>query len=354
MTARILKLIRLLKTFKADAVLVMDDVNISYLTGFGAKESWLLVAGGGSFYITDARYTLEAQEGLRGSGVRVVQFKDSCAEAAVKLARRNGVRVLGIDERHLTMSQYRRLKALLPSGLGLKAVDGIVESLRIIKEPGEIAAIREALAVNLEAFRYIEKRIRPGRTEKDLLVDLEGFILRHGVSFSFPPIIASGPHSAMPHACVSGRKIARNEPLLIDCGIEKNGYKSDLTRMFFLGRMTPSYRRILACIREAQQAAIDIIKPGVACRDVDAAARTYLRRSGGLDRYFTHALGHGVGLEVHEEPRLSHKSGVTLAENMVLTIEPGVYFKDRYGIRLEEMVLVTQSGCEVLSVNHNQ
>ncbi|NTV29430.1 MAG: aminopeptidase P family protein [Candidatus Omnitrophica bacterium] len=352
-TARIRKLLERLPALKSDAILVTDDINISYLTGLQARESWLLVTGRGSFYITDARYSLEAEVGLKGRGVKVVCFQDSCAQAAVQLASRCQVKSLGVNERHLTVAQYRRLKALLPAGMKLRAADEAVEALRMIKDPAEIAAIREALAINLEAFKYLDQKISPGRTEQDLLADLEAFAGKRKVGLAFPPIIAAGPNSAMPHASVSVRKIRRGEPLLIDCGIRKNGYNSDLTRMFFLDKMTPSYREILDHIREAQQAAIRLIKPGVLASEVDAAARASLKQSGDLDRYFTHSLGHGVGLEVHEMPRISGKSGVRLAENMVITVEPGVYFKGRYGVRLEEMVLVTKSGCEVLSGNYN-
>lgn len=353
MITRISKLIGRVRTLKVDGVLVTDDVNITYLTGFKAKDSWLLVTGRGSFYITDSRYTLEAEKGLKGRDIKVVQFKDSLAQVAMGLVQKFRIKILGVDERHLFMAQFRSLEKVAPSGLKLKAVDGVVDYLRMIKEPEEIAMIKAAIKVNLEAFRYLGKRIRVGRTEQDLLSDLEAFVRQRGVGFSFPPIIASGPNSAMPHARVSGRKLRQNEPVLVDCGIEIDGYKSDLTRMFFLGKMAPSYKEALCNVKEAQQAAIRVIKPGVLAKEVDAEARNNLKKNGGFDRLFSHSLGHGVGLDIHEMPRISSKSGAVLEENMVFTVEPGVYMKNRYGIRLEEMVLVTHSGCEVLSVDHN-
>jgi Xaa-Pro aminopeptidase len=347
-TDRIRKLISGFDKLKIDALLVTDDVNIRYLTRFPAHESWLLVCGRAAYFVTDFRYIVEARQGLKGTGVSVAQFEDSIVSSTLGLARKNKVRTLGVDERQLTVAQYRRIRSLVPSGMKMKAADGAVDSLRMIKEPEEVQAIREALKVNLEAYRVLEKAICPGRTERDLLAELEAFARRKKVGFSFPPIIASGPNSAMPHARVSARQLRSHEPLLIDCGIDRNGYKSDLTRMFFLGKMTPSYQKVLFSVGEAQQAAIKKIKPGVSAAEIDATARNCLKEHG-LDRYFGHSLGHGVGLDIHEMPRISQKSGAILAENMVFTVEPGVYFPGRYGIRLEEMVLVTKTGCEVLS-----
>jgi len=170
------------------------------------------------------------------------------------------------------------------------------------------------------------------------------------VKFSFEPIIASGPHSSYPHARLTGRKIRPNDLVLVDMGIDVQGYKSDLTRIFFLGRIPHLKGQVYESVRAAQQKAMDVIKAGVLGRDVDRAARNYLAKRK-LARYFTHALGHGVGLEIHENPRLSQKSSSTLKEGMIITIEPAVYIPNKFGIRIEDMVLVTKKGCEVLSDN---
>jgi len=185
-------------------------------------------------------------------------------------------------------------------------------------------------------------------TEVDILHRLEAFIRKEGITFAFDPIIASGPNSAYPHARVTGRKLCRKEPVLIDLGMDYKGYKSDLTRMFFLDTMPTSYRDVLSVVHDAQQEAFKVIRPGVLGKDVDAAVRNYLKKHGLAER-FTHSLGHGVGMEVHEAPRLSLSSDAILEENMVCTVEPGVYFPGKYGVRLEEMVLVTKKGCEVMS-----
>lgn len=331
---------------RIDALLVTNEVNIRYLTGFPAAEAWLLVTPKKAFYITDFRYVLEARKGV--GDAEVIQYTDSLYKTTVDLARDQKVKVLGLDERHISAHAIRRLKTLAAGKPVLRSADSLVEVLRSIKDKGELALIRKALKINTQAYRFIEPFIKPGVREMDLLSHFEDFIREKKAAFAFPPIIASGPNAAFPHARVSGRKLRRRESLLIDFGVRINGYNSDLTRMFFLGTMARSLRENLSLIRGAQEEAFRIIRPGIKARAVDAAARGFLDRHG-LAGYFGHSLGHGVGLEVHEDPRISMKSGVILQEGMVFTVEPGVYFPGQYGVRLEEMVLVTKTGCEVLS-----
>lgn len=346
MSTRISRLRAFLPELKIDAILVTKDADIRYLTGFPAADSWLLVTGQKTFYITDFRYVLEARKSLKG--VELVQYTASLFETTIDLAKGEGVRILGVDERHLSAFYLRRLKAVSGKSVRFRAVDHAVDVLRSMKDDQELALIRKAIRINFEGFHYIQKSIKPGVSEKGLLYKLEDFIRAKGVGFAFPPIIASGPNSAFPHARVSERKVRRNEPLLIDLGMDLNGYKSDLTRMFFLGKMTHSFEKVLSLIRQSQQEAFKVIRPGVMAKDVDQAARGFLEKHG-LAQYFGHSLGHGVGLDVHEDPRISQKSGAILVEGMVITIEPGVYFPGKYGVRQEDMVLVTKTGCEVLS-----
>jgi Xaa-Pro aminopeptidase len=349
---RIGRLLRLLSSRGLDSFLITDDINVSYLTGHQAHESWLLVTSGKVFYITDSRYVLEGQEAFKGQKIEVVEYKASISLMVLQLLKKTGVASVGLDERHVTMAQGRLLRKIFPKQIKLVAADGAVDELRMIKEPQEIVRIREAVKVNLEGYSFLKKHIHPGVTEQQLLRALEGFVFRKNVAFSFPAIIASGPNSAMPHARVSSRKLRSAEPLLVDMGIEKNSYKSDLTRMFFLGKMPPSYRKVLSIVRDAQHASIRAIRPGVPASTIDAVARKHLKKFG-LDVFFGHSLGHGVGLQIHEMPRISRKSGALLEENMVFTVEPGVYFPGKFGIRLEEMVVVTGKGCEVLSDDCN-
>jgi Xaa-Pro aminopeptidase len=349
MDARIKQLRQLFAKHDVDAFIVMDNSNIRYLTRFSSSESWLFVTKTKAYYVTDFRYILEAKKGLKG--IEVVRYTKSFYETIFQLAVKNRVKKLGFDAYHLSLGQYHHLKKSAKH-VQLMERNGLVETLREVKDQYEVKAIRNALKIHAQALKLATKWVRPGRTERDVCSDLENFAKSKNVGFSFPPIVASGPNSCFPHARVSDRRIKNNELVLFDMGIDKNGYKSDLTRMFFLGRIPKLVTEINDFVRIAQQKAIKIIKPGVCIADVDKAARGFLA-SKGLDQYFGHALGHGVGLDIHESPRLSSQNTSTLRPGMVITVEPAVYLPNKFGIRLEEMVLVTKTGCEVLSGNIN-
>ena len=341
-------------TFKAlgvDAVFVSDPVDIRYLLQYPAQDAWLLVTLENVYYITDARYIEDVRKNIQG--VTAVQFSRSCFEEVFHCCEREKLRSIGLNERHLTVYGYKRLKSFCKNKIKLVSADRAVEFLRMVKDKEELRLMRKSLALDLEAYGVIQRWVRPGVSEREIFHHLEAFIRAKGIAFSFDPIIASGPNSSYPHARVTDRRLRHNEPVLIDLGMDWKGYKSDLTRMFFLGKMPPSFRNNLAIVRDAQHEAFKVIRPGVKAKEVDAAARDHLKKHG-LAEKFSHSLGHGVGLEVHEAPRISFSNEVVLAENMVFTVEPGVYFPGDYGIRLEEMVLVTKKGCEVLSVNHDQ
>ena len=333
-----------------DGLLITQDVNINYLTGFPSQESWLLVTAQKVVYITDFRYIQEAKEGLKGIAI-VKQHTQCLAASLFELVKRLKIKRLGFDERQTSVSCFKKLKSYCPSRTKLIPANGLVELLREIKDVAEINNIRQCLKIHDKALKFLKKVVRPGLCELQVLDYLEGFIKKEGVKFSFSPIIASGPNSAYPHAKVSNRILRNNEPVLIDIGIDIKGYKSDLTRNFFLGRMTPHYKQVLEATTLAQQEAIKLIKPSVKVADVDTYARKVLRKFG-LAKYFGHSLGHGVGLEIHENPRLSVKSQAILEPGMIVTVEPGVYIPGKFGIRVEDMVLVNKEGCEVLSGNY--
>jgi len=262
------------------------------------------------------------------------------------------VSTVGFDTRHLSLSEYEVLKKSCPRGLRLRSVNGLVERARLLKTPMELRSIRKALGYHHQALAYLRGVIRPGVTERDVLFKLQQYVRRQGLEFSFDPIIASGPNSSYPHAAVTRRKIGKNDLVLVDFGIEYKGYKSDLTRMFYLGRISQLLEAIRGCVAGAQARAIAMMKPGVAVKDVDQTARNYLKEHQ-LDQFFGHSLGHGVGLDIHEAPRLSVKSQEILTTGMVVTVEPGVYLTGRFGVRLEEMVVITSTGCEVISADRN-
>jgi len=356
---RLTKFQDLLAARKLDCYILTSDTNIRYLINFPASESILIVfptkgsiKSKKTIYLTDSRYAEEAKLGL--NGIIVEQFTQNIIKAMFELivknrAPRSGTsQKAGFDDRHLSLNRFKNFEKNCPKSVTLVCENHLVESMREKKEKSEVSQIRECLKLNLAAYKYLMDVIKPGLTEKDVLLKLENYVRAKDAGFSFDPIIASGPNSAFPHARVTDRKIKNNEPVLVDMGIDIKGYKSDLTRMFFLGKMSNLYERIYDAVKEAQARGIAKIRAGVKAADVDAAARNYLE-SLNLAKYFGHSLGHGVGLDIHEDPRLCAQSGVTLQEGMILTVEPGVYLPGQFGIRLEEMVLVTKTGCEVIS-----
>ena len=333
-----------------DALLIVNDSNIRYLTRFPAAESWLLVTHTKAFYITDSRYILEARQGL--SGISVKQYSQIPCAVLSELCKQYKIKRLGFDERHTSFALWKKLKEFCPRRTKLIGATGLVEALREIKDDEEITRIKTCLKLHFKAIDFAKKVVKPGVTEAKVALQLERFVKSHGAEFSFSPMIASGPNSCYPHARVSDRVIRNNESVLLDFGIDINGYKSDLTRNFFLGRIAPRVSQVFDAVTLAQREAISLIKPGITAFQVDAQARKVLRKFG-LAKYFGHSLGHGVGLDIHEGPRLSCKSTSILEAGNIVTVEPGVYIPNQFGIRVEDMVLVTKEGCEVLSGYYN-
>ncbi len=343
---RIENLIKKLKEYHLDAYLVTHDINISYLTRFPASESWLLIFPSKIFYITDFRYVWEAKKGLHG--IKVKQYRRSAIDVLFKLIRSQYAKRLGYDDRHISLDLYKRIKKVCPSTVQLVVKNNIVEELRAIKSREEIQKIRGCLKLQLKAYQFLKRVVKPGLTEKEIFLKLEEFVKSKKAAFSFNPIIASGPNSCFPHAKITDRKIKNNESVLIDMGIEREGYKSDLTRMFFLGKIAPLVQKVNDIVFMAQKKAIAKIRPNIKACHIDQEARNYLKKNK-LAEFFGHSLGHGVGLEIHEWPRISQKSTAILKEGMIFTVEPAVYIPNKFGVRIEDMILVTKDGCEVLS-----
>jgi Xaa-Pro aminopeptidase len=351
---RIQKLIKKLDAHGLDGLLVIDPCNISYLTASRSRDSYLLISRKKSIYFTDSRYTEEARKKL--DGITVKEFKPplwrAVAQEAVQLKLVN----LGFEDTKLTVNRWRSLAESCASvSVGgknkvvLKAASGLVEEMRVVKSSQELAEMRKACSITMDALRFARKVAVPGRTELELAGELERFIrFRGAFSSSFDIIVASGPNSSLPHHGTSSRKIRDNEHLYIDMGVDCGGYRSDLTRVFFVGKITPLVQRIYNVTAEAQEQAIRHIRPGAVAAEIDNFARRYLS-SHGLGKYFSHALGHGVGLDIHEEPRIAPGIHTILKEGMVFTVEPAVYIPGKFGVRVEDMVLVTRKGSEVLS-----
>lgn len=346
MKSRIRKFISRFADYRIDAFLVTNDINISYLTDYPSSDSWLLVLPNKAIYLTDFRYTEEIKKNIQG--VSVFKVMRSLPETFSALFNKYKLKRIGFDERHVSVSLHKKIKKNFTKGTKLIAVNDVVEQLRQQKERWEIQRVKDCIRLNLEAFDYLKRILKPGISEKEILQRLDHYVKRKGASFSFDPIVASGPNSSMPHAKITDRKIRSNEIILVDMGIEMGGYKSDLTRMFFLGKIPPHVQKAFDAVKGAQQDAIKEIKAGIPASKIDQQARKYLRKNN-LDKYFGHSLGHGVGLEIHEAPKISERSEDILREGMVITIEPGVYKAKKFGIRIEDMVLVTKKGCQVLS-----
>jgi Xaa-Pro aminopeptidase len=350
MALRIKRILPAFENNKINALIITNNTNIRYLTQFPASESWLLVCPKKSFYLTDFRYILEARQKLKG--IIVKQYTKSILKTLFELAKEMKVKTMGFEQDHLSVSQYKQLKQHCPKTIKLKGTEDIIEKLREVKEAGEIQKIKKALQIHQAALNLLKRVIKPGVSERDVLIKLENFIKRQKAIFSFDPIIASGPNSCYPHALVTDRKIRNNEGVLVDMGIDWQGYKSDLTRMFYLGKIPKLIEETHSYVKEAQQKAIAKIRAGVAVAKVDQEARNYLSKKK-LAKYFGHALGHGVGLDIHESPSLSQKDPSILKEGMIVTVEPAVYIPHQFGIRIEDMVLVTKRGCKVLSDDIN-
>jgi Xaa-Pro aminopeptidase len=334
-------------------LIISLPANISYLTKYTSRDSYLLVSKRENVYFTDSRYTEEAKDFLNGIA-RIKKINGSVFKAIAQACQSLRLKRIGFEERYLPFAEYKKIQKELNESAKLVPTYGLVEGLRQIKDSEELKKIKKAIQIAREALKFIQNFIRPGRKEIEVAAELERFVRYHGArSSAFDIIVASGPNSGFPHHLTSQRKIRDNEPVLIDIGTDYLGYKSDLTRVFFSGKINSLVRGIYDIVLKAQEKAISQIKPAVGIGEIDAAARQYITRKG-YGGFFGHNLGHGIGLEVHEEPHISAKAQDKLMPGMVFTVEPGIYLPHKFGIRIEDIVLVTPRGCEILSGTLNK
>ena len=331
---------------KIDALLVSSLPNVRYLSDFTGSSGMVLLTPDSTTLITDPRYTIQASQESRA---KVVIAKGPLIRRAAQAIKQKRLKRIGFEKSHLSYENWETLKELLPLGAGLKPIGPLVEQRRMIKSPAEIDCIRRSVNTNSAAFEAASRKIRPGMSESDLAAEIEYQMRRRGAERpSFETIVASGERSALPHARPEAHRFRDHEVILIDMGSMQNGYASDMTRMVFLGKPDPKIRQMYQAVLQAQLAAIAMVCAGVTAKKVDRAARDVLK-SEGLDKEFVHSTGHGLGLEIHEPPKLGKKEKVRLEAGMVVTIEPGAYVKGLGGIRIEDTVLVTKNGCEVLT-----
>ncbi len=349
--ARQAKLREHLARTRFDALLISHLPNIKYLCGFSGSAGFLLMEESGSVFFSDVRYDTQAREEVKGAKVVIARKSvlEGIGEFLAKRRRRAKGWMIGLESEHFTLAEKKRLTNSLPAGVTLKDGPPLVERARMVKDADELSRIRAAVKLGAKLFDRAVEVLRPGIKEVEVAAEMELAARRGGAEeMSFPTIIASGARSALPHGRASEHAIAPGGFVVCDFGVILSGYCSDQTRTVWVGTVPTDARKAYEAVREAQLAAIAAVKPGVRTGEVDAAARKLLQKAG-FGRYFTHSTGHGVGLEIHEAPRVADGQKEVLQPGMVITIEPGVYFPGKWGVRIEDMVVVTAGGCEVLT-----
>lgn len=332
-----------------NVMLVTDLVNVRYLTGYYGTNGLALVGPDTRSFITDFRYVQQAAEQVDGSFERreaPLELFDLLPEVLPA-----GELRLGFEEAHLSVHDHRRLCDLLPERVSLVGLEGVVERLRAVKDADELERIREATKLADAALERVLEEGLAGRSETDVALALDGEMRRRGARRpSFETIVASGAHGALPHASPRSEKIGPGQLVIIDWGAELDGYCSDCTRTFATGELSGSARETYALVLEAQLAGLEAIRPGALCREVDRTARELIEAKG-HGQHFGHGLGHGVGLAIHEGPRLSQRvpEDAKLESGNVVTVEPGVYVPGEFGIRIEDLVCVGDEGPEILT-----
>ncbi|MFZ0318953.1 MAG: Xaa-Pro peptidase family protein [Candidatus Sulfotelmatobacter sp.] len=344
-----------LATTRYDSLLISHLPNIRYLCGFTGSAGYLLVDGAGSVFFTDVRYDTQGREEVNGAKVVIARkaVLSTLAEWIGDRKKKPRGWSLGIEAEHMTVAERKRLADLLPRGLRVRDASAIVERLRMVKDEDELQSIRAAVQLGATLFDRALEVLRPGVKETTVAAEMEHAARLAGAEeMSFPTIIASGARSALPHGRASEQAIRRGGFVVCDFGVILAGYCSDQTRTVWMGTgsgVAPEdARHAYESVKEAQQAATAAVRPGISVAEVDEAARAVLRKAG-LGRFFTHSTGHGVGLEIHEAPRVAAGQKEILRPGMVITIEPGVYFPGKWGVRIEDMVVVSETGCEVLT-----
>jgi len=345
------RLQRELRPNRLDGLLVTHSPNIRYLCGFTGSAGALLISQTLSFLFTDGRYTEQARAEVQGSRVAITRNSPlvAAAEWLAAKGRKQGLGNLGIEGEHLSVAERGKLGKILGSGLRLREAPPLVERARMVKDANEIDCLRSAVLLGASLFDRALEVIRPGVEEVEVAAEMEYAARRPGAeAMSFATIIASGERSALPHGRASQAAIPSRGFVVCDFGVILAGYCSDMTRTVHVGSPTEESRRMYAAVRQAQEAAVAVVQAGVTVAEVDQAARNILKNNK-LGQYFTHSTGHGVGLEIHEPPRIATGQTEVLQPGMVITIEPGAYVPGKGGVRIEDMVVVTEHGCEVLT-----
>ena len=335
----------LLNEKNIDAILITDPYNLRYYTGFRGGEGIAVVTKNSNILITDSRYT-EAAEKESDFEVREFNKKNPLKELISEIIRTDNVQKVGFEDLSISFDDYRRYNSYIDSMIPLG--DALILP-RQIKTPEEIEMLRMAEHIGDLAFEDVLKILKPGMTELEVAAELEYSMKKHGAEgLSFDTIAASGVNSSMPHAIPSSKKIENGDFLTMDFGCKYNGYCSDMTRTVCIGKADEEQKKVYNIVLSAQLAVLEKLKPGMTCKEVDSIARDYIATEGYGD-YFGHGLGHGVGLYIHESPAFNTRDESIVKPNMIETDEPGIYLPGRFGVRIEDMILITEDGCESLA-----
>ena len=338
------EILEILKKKESQAILISNPYNMRYLSGFSGGEGYLYISECRQCIIVDARYTLWAKNEC---DIDVITIDRDFYHAINMLVSSDAADTILLEGKHLTYMQYKRFEENL--SINIKCLNDEVDRLRMIKDEEEIGYIREAEKIGDEAFSYILGELYEGISEKEVAYKLEMYMRTHGAeSLSFESIAASGPNSASPHAMPSDRKLKSGDMFTMDFGCVYNGYCSDMTRTVVIGKASEKQKEVYDIVLKAQQHAINNICAGTSGCDADAYARDIIEEAGYAD-CFGHGLGHGVGLFIHEEPRLSKKSEEILVPGNVVTVEPGIYIPGEFGVRIEDIIVIRDSGIENLT-----
>jgi len=326
-------------------LIVTKPANVTYMTGFLGEDSWAAIAGGRVYLLTDSRYTEQAQKEC--PSCKIIDRAGPMADAIAGLVKKlKSVRTVAVED-SVSLVDFEQLKKTVKGRF--RTVAGIIETVRSVKDKSEIAKIRSATAISTKALVQTLPYIKPGITESELAGMLDFQIRKLGARNSFETIVAFGPNGSRPHHQPGSKKLKKKDAVLIDFGARYKGYCSDITRCFVISGMTPFYKKVYDVVEQAQAAAIKMIKPSVKITEVDAAAREVIDKAG-LPVY-GHGSGHGFGLQIHEDPFLKPDGKGKLKAGQVITIEPGIYIPGRLGVRIEDDILVTETGHKILTQN---
>lgn len=328
---------------KLNGLLITDLANLRYLIGYTGDNGMLILTKDQTLFFTDFRYEEQSKREIKNAKI-IIRPQDLFTVFPVEEIK--GIKKLGFEENNLTYRRYFLIKAQVPK-LKLFPVADWVSEMRAVKAETELKLIRKAIAFNDKVFNKILEIIKPGLKEKEIAAEINYLISQYGEP-AFPTIVAAGRNGALPHYEPGQKKLKKGDPVVLDFGTRYQGYCSDMTRTVFIGKANAKSRAIYSIVLEAQARAITSIKQGKKASDIDAQARNYITEKG-YGKYFGHSLGHGVGLMVHEGPVLAKTNRAALKANNVVTVEPGIYLPDWGGVRIEDMVRVTKTGCEILT-----